>query len=247
VGKSKGLVGVGTGVKVEVGAGAEVEVDSGRGVNVAGGGGGWVDCGRFVGASVGDEVAVLGSVAVESGGGTGVRVGVILGVRVGRKVGAPSTVPSRLASWLLSVELAAVSRKAAVAGEPGVLVGSGVSGTAVGSDVKVGVWVGLRLSPNKKNAPTARTISNTMPPMISSSRGSFMLRPFFWLGWATTGSPAAEAVGLPREIVFGAEVISVGSTPPVKGTCSIKVDATGTASAPGRSCGLPPSSGGRAP
>jgi hypothetical protein len=67
-----------------------------------------------------------GKVAVDKGGGMGVRVGVMLGVSVGRKVGSASP-PSGVTSWLLSVELAAVCRKAAVAGEPGVFVGSGVS------------------------------------------------------------------------------------------------------------------------
>ncbi len=111
-------------------------------------------------------------------------------------------------------------------------VGRGVSGTSVGAAVWVGVGEGLRLSPNKKNAPAARSINRSKPPPTNNRAGSRQLRPFSFSGWATTGGTAAAAPAfgcLPRVIVLGVVVIKVGSTT-AAGLYPSRVVATGTPS-----------------
>lgn len=122
-----------------------------------------------------------------------------------------------------------------MAGEPGVFMGCGVSPSVAGAAVSVGVGEGLRLSPKKKKAPTATKMIRSKPPPINNRIGSRKLRPFSFSGRATTVGVAATGglAGLRCEIVFGADVINVGSTTAAFGVCSSNVAGTGRASLPG--------------
>jgi hypothetical protein len=172
-------------------------------------GGGFVAVGRI-------DVGGMGSVAVErGGGGMGVRVGVELGVVVGLNVGTSSEVPTGVNSPF-SGSLFVVARNAAVAGEPGVLEGEGVTGSMTGTVVTVVVGVPFSSLANRKKAPMLRTSRSNRPPPPMNRRGSFHLRLFFVLGMATAGLFGGAALGSAGAVaataaVVGAAGIKVGS------------------------------------